>query len=132
MKMKLWRTDLACLLPVTVNKALPSVMRERPEEVVFALCYMTLLTLIQLPFEKIGGYRVPTFLFKGKPSIYHAFFVSLMFAFSCSASCMTGREEYTKAVSFCRRLAIISILVSAVILMWVAALAGFRWVLTLA
>ncbi|CAK9157370.1 unnamed protein product [Ilex paraguariensis] len=48
-----------------------------------------------LPYDMIGKNRVPTIFFKGHPSTFHAFIISIMFAFSGSFSSLflpTGRR----------------------------------------
>ncbi|KAK2976382.1 hypothetical protein RJ640_008092 [Escallonia rubra] len=54
------------------------------EEVICGVTFVTIFALLQLPCEKIQGSRVPTVIFKGKPTIFHAFVVSLDFAFTAA------------------------------------------------
>nr|DAD31581.1 TPA_asm: hypothetical protein HUJ06_010432 [Nelumbo nucifera] len=106
------------LLPIT-NK-LPHEVRTRPEELICALSFMTVVSLIQLPYEYIDGNPIPTIIFGGQPSTFHAFLLSLVFSFSGAACTMMLREDYPKAARYCRRFGIAAFFVAVLIFLWAA------------
>ncbi|KAK3002230.1 hypothetical protein RJ639_021707 [Escallonia herrerae] len=112
-------------IPVTVND-LSKEMRNnstsftRLEEVIFGVTFVTIFALLQLPCERTQGSRVPTVIFKGKPAIFHAFVVSLDFAFTGAVMTMSLRQGYPHLARHCRLLAIFSVAAVAGILVCLA------------
>ena len=51
-------------------------------ESILFICFATANILVALPFEQVESNRVPTVVFKGLPSAFHAFVISLIFAFN--------------------------------------------------
>ncbi|KAA8532824.1 hypothetical protein F0562_033060 [Nyssa sinensis] len=94
----------------------PSIFRASLEETIFGAAFVTVFALLQLPYEKIDGNPIPTIIFKNKPAFFHAFVLSLNFAFSGAVMAISLRERYTGIARNCRRLAIVSIAMAVGIL----------------
>ncbi|KAG5532627.1 hypothetical protein RHGRI_027053 [Rhododendron griersonianum] len=62
----------------------------------------TAAVLQLIPYDQSGPYRVPKRLFKAHPSVFHAFLVSGMFAFSgaLSALFLQSKPNMNRACSF--------------------------------
>ncbi|KAK2976383.1 hypothetical protein RJ640_008093 [Escallonia rubra] len=91
-------------IPVTVNDLSKETRNDstsftRLEEAIFGVTFVTIFALLQLPCEKIQGSRVPTVIFKGKPAIFHAFVVSLDFAFTGAVMTMSLRQGTAESPS---------------------------------
>lgn len=82
------------------------------KDAIFRIAYLTLIALLQLPSERIDGNLVPTIIFTRKPAIFHAFMLSLIFAFTGSMMSESMREKQPKAALYCRKLAVFSIAVA--------------------
>ncbi|CAK9149248.1 unnamed protein product [Ilex paraguariensis] len=65
-----------------------------------------------LPYDMIGKNRVPTIFFKGHPSTFHAFIISIMFAFSGSFSSLflPNRPKMARICRFYSMVAAVSAL----------------------
>ncbi|KAH7516170.1 hypothetical protein FEM48_Zijuj10G0107100 [Ziziphus jujuba var. spinosa] len=57
-------------------------------ESILYVCFSTVTTLLLVPYELINGTPVPTVLFKGLPSTFHAFIISIVLAFSGAFSAL--------------------------------------------
>lgn len=88
------------------------------EEIIFGMAFLTVFGFLQLPLEDVGGNPVPTILFKDKPSFFHAFLLSLTFAFTGAGITITLREKHPKIARLSRCLAIASTVSAAGILTW--------------
>jgi len=88
------------------------------EEIVLGVAFIGVFGLVQLPYDKIDGNPVPTIIFKSKPTFFHAFVLSLNFAFTAAVLTMSLRDVYPRVASYCRQLAILSIGTAGGILMY--------------
>ncbi|KAH7841790.1 hypothetical protein Vadar_034408 [Vaccinium darrowii] len=95
------------------------------EELIFGTAFLTVFGILQLPLEDVGGNPVPTVLFKDKPSFFHAFLLSLNFAFTGAGITIFLREGYPKIARHSRRLAIAFIVTAAGILTCLVLLSCF-------
>ncbi|KAF7132529.1 hypothetical protein RHSIM_Rhsim09G0118100 [Rhododendron simsii] len=69
---------------------------------ILCLTAATAAVLQLIPYDQSGPYRVPKRLFKGHPSVFHAFLVSVMFAFSgaLSALFLQSKPNMARVCSF--------------------------------
>ena len=70
-----------------------------------------------LPSEQIDGNPVPTIIFKGHPSIFHAFLVSVSFAFNGAFTALM-MESQSKIARFCGYYSIASMASAISVLMF--------------
>lgn len=70
------------------------------QEMIFGFAFLAAFGILQLPNEKIEGNPVPTILFKNKPSFFHAFLLSLNFAFTGAVITISLREKYPKIARY--------------------------------
>ncbi|KAF9670724.1 hypothetical protein SADUNF_Sadunf13G0098500 [Salix dunnii] len=83
--------------------------------------------LNSLPQEIIDGNPVPTVIFKGHLSIYRAFVISIIFAFTGSfCSLMIDRKP--EVSRFCGYLSVISLASAFSTVAFALLLDGFKWV----
>nr|DAD35148.1 TPA_asm: hypothetical protein HUJ06_005788 [Nelumbo nucifera] len=120
------KVKLPSLLPVRNVVPVPHEVRTRPEELIYALSFMIVISLIQLPYEYIDGNPIPTVIFKGQPTTFHAFILSLVFSFSGSACAMMLREHYPKAAGYCRRFGLFAFSLAFSVFLWAAIPDAFR------
>ncbi|GAB4840190.1 hypothetical protein Ancab_020955 [Ancistrocladus abbreviatus] len=73
------------------------------EEAISKLAFLTVIMLLQLPFERIDGNLVPTVIFKGRPFYFQAFVVALCFAFCGGPVTVSLREDHPKVARYYRR-----------------------------
>ncbi|KAA8529257.1 hypothetical protein F0562_033944 [Nyssa sinensis] len=88
------------------------------EEIIFAVSFVTAFSLLQLPYETIDGNPVPTIIFKNKSAFFHAFLLSLNFAFSGAVMTISLRERHPTIGRVLRYLAIVSIATAVGIVLW--------------
>lgn len=88
------------------------------EKLILWASVVTVLGLVQLPYQKIDGNPVPTVVFKNSPSLFHAFILSLNFAFFGSFVTISLRERYPRLARCCLLLAVVSMTVGVAILAW--------------
>ncbi|KAI7980534.1 hypothetical protein LOK49_Contig138G00004 [Camellia lanceoleosa] len=89
------------------------------EEMIFGVVYVTGCGFTQfVPYEEIEGNPVPTVIFKDKPSFYHAFLLTLTFAFTASVVTILLRHRYPKIATRCRVLAFASTAIALGIVLW--------------
>ncbi|KAF7132063.1 hypothetical protein RHSIM_Rhsim09G0118800 [Rhododendron simsii] len=65
-----------------------SITRPKFSASILFLTATTAAVLQWIPYDQSGVYRVPKRFFKGHPSVFHAFLVSVMFAFSGAFSAL--------------------------------------------
>lgn len=96
------------------------------DELIFILSCLVALLFLHLPMEDLdSNVPVPTFLFKGRPSAFHAFLVGLTGA-SCGITCsMHLRERSPKASRIFRCFGRGAMAATVGIFLWVAAPSGF-------
>ncbi|KAK9279967.1 hypothetical protein L1049_013651 [Liquidambar formosana] len=94
----------------------PPIQTTVMESILF-VSFTTATILILLPYEYIDGNPVPTVIFKGLPSIFHAFVISIMFAFSgaCNALLIPNKPSI---VRFCRYYSLASMASAIALLVW--------------
>ncbi|KAJ9709475.1 hypothetical protein PVL29_001113 [Vitis rotundifolia] len=73
--------------------------------------------LMVLPSEQIDGNPVPTIIFKGHPSLFHAFLISVSFAFNGAFTALM-MENQSKFARFCGYYSIASMASAISVLMF--------------
>nr|GMD28613.1 COPII coat assembly protein [Ipomoea batatas] len=88
------------------------------EDVIFRVAFAAVFLVLNFPCEKIGGNPVSTFIFKGRPVLFHVFLMLLAFAFSAASLTMSFREiRHPKFAGCFRWLALCSTAAAAGVLM---------------
>ncbi|GMH15242.1 hypothetical protein Nepgr_017083 [Nepenthes gracilis] len=87
----------------------------RVEKTALSMGFLSMCFQLQLPFELIDGYPVPTVIFKGRPSYFHAFVVLLMCTFSCSLITFLVRQLRPKLAGYCRLITLFSLIAAVAI-----------------
>ncbi|KAJ7943269.1 Na(+)-translocating NADH-quinone reductase subunit D (Na(+)-NQR subunit D) like [Quillaja saponaria] len=86
----------------------------------------TALALIQFPYQKINGNPVPTIIFNDKPTLFHAFILSLNFSFFGSFTTITLRDRHPRLARCCLLLAVVSMAIGAGIVLWLTVPMSFK------
>ncbi|KAI4357939.1 hypothetical protein L6164_001854 [Bauhinia variegata] len=86
-------------------------------ECILGLCFTVITLLLQLPYEYIDGNPVPTVIFKGRPTTFHAFIISIVLAFSGATNAIITSNQSTFA-KFCGYYAMASMASALAILSW--------------
>ncbi|KAL7001350.1 hypothetical protein U1Q18_002500 [Sarracenia purpurea var. burkii] len=89
---------------------IPSMDLKTPiEEIIFAVAFVAVFAVLQFPHEETGDHPVPI-IFNGKPAaFFHAFLLSLNFAFTGAVIAISLRERHPKIARSSRRFAVGSI-----------------------
>lgn len=90
-----------------------SVIVPPVEEFVFLISFTTVVGVVLRPLQEIDGNLVPVAIFKNNPAFFHAFLIALNFAFTGAVTTMSLREKNPTMASYCRRLAVVSVVVAA-------------------
>ncbi|XAR65515.1 hypothetical protein NMG60_11009661 [Bertholletia excelsa] len=94
------------------------------EEIIFIVAFFSAFSLLNLPYAKIDGNPVPTVVFKDRPSFFHAFLLSLNFAFSGAVTTISLRGRHPNIARYSRRLAVGSAATAIGILAWLGLPSG--------
>ncbi|KAK9274467.1 hypothetical protein L1049_021715 [Liquidambar formosana] len=106
---------------------IPPVMPSTPAietamlESILVLSFTTAIILVLLPHECISGNPVPTIIFKGLPSTFHTFVISVIFAFSGAFTALMIQNK-PKISRFCRYYSMAGMASAAVSLFWALSL----------
>nr|GMD27364.1 COPII coat assembly protein [Ipomoea batatas] len=73
------------------------------EDVIFRVALAAVFLVMHFPCEKIGGNPVSTFIFKGRPVLFHVFLMLLTFACSVASMAMSCREIRHPKLAGCFR-----------------------------
>ncbi|KAH7554374.1 hypothetical protein ACOSP7_028367 [Xanthoceras sorbifolium] len=121
------RLSNAYELPVTNTREHECLRVVKLDELIFhASCVMVMLLLL-LPMKNVNGKPVPTVVFDGLPSIFHAYLVCLMGACYASVCSIYTRDIKPKIAWFYSAFALAFMALSLVLLFLAAALAGIRF-----
>ncbi|KAL8161417.1 hypothetical protein V2J09_012906 [Rumex salicifolius] len=101
------------IIPRSSASSSSTMSKYSPEEIISAVSFVAVFSLLQLPFEKIDGSPVPTIIFKDRASYFHAFVLGLNFAFCGGVITISLRQIYPKIADISRYLSILSMLVAA-------------------
>ncbi|KAL7232135.1 hypothetical protein ACSBR2_010202 [Camellia fascicularis] len=101
------------------------------EELVFAMSYMMVTFILQLPMEYIDGNPVPTVIFHGHPTTFHVFVLGLCASFSGSIGTMELRKREPKLARYYRVVAVGAMAVTLAVFLWAAVPAGFCFLCSL-
>lgn len=109
---------------------IPEGIPARIMKLILFICFMSGTIVKLLPCEYIDGNPVPTLIFKGPPSMFHAFVISIVFAFVGAFSTLLtcNKPEYAKYEKFCRCYSLIFMSLAVTILLYTVSLACFRLV----
>lgn len=110
------------------NQTQQTELRIYLDEVIFTVSCISALLLLQLPMEYIDEKPVPTVIFKGHPSIFHAFLICLMGSCFGSVCSIHLRERKPKVARFYYLFGVASMVLSFAIFLWVVVPASFMWV----
>ncbi|KAL7001324.1 hypothetical protein U1Q18_002474 [Sarracenia purpurea var. burkii] len=69
-----------------------------------------------LPYDRAGANRTPAIIFNGRSSAFHAFLVSVMFAFSGAFSSFFAHKNKPKLARLCRFYSMVAMGAAVVIL----------------
>ncbi|KAL7216616.1 hypothetical protein ACSBR1_028536 [Camellia fascicularis] len=86
-------------------------------ESILVISFTIATILIIVPCESIDGSPVPTIIFKGLPSIFHCFVVSVLFSFTGSLSALLIHDD-SSLVRFCGFTSMVSMISALAILIW--------------
>lgn len=82
-------------------------------------CSFKTVTLILLfPYEQVNGNPVPTVIFKGLPSTFHAFLLSTVMAFSGAFNALMLSANKPKIARFCSYYSMAFMASAVVLLIW--------------
>ncbi|CAK9181627.1 unnamed protein product [Ilex paraguariensis] len=102
--------------PSDVKPSYPTTQNTNPPAILVVTSAVAAV-LPFLPCEYIDGNRVPTVIFKGLPSIFHGFIISIMFAFSGSFSELFLHNR-PKMARFCRFYSVVSMASAILIVLY--------------
>ncbi|KAK7307006.1 hypothetical protein VNO77_39685 [Canavalia gladiata] len=86
-------------------------------ECVLGLCFTVITILFQLPYEYINENPVPTIIFKGHPTTFHAFIICIIFALSGATNALVVSNKSRFSI-FCGYYAMASMASAFGILLW--------------
>ncbi|KAJ1412060.1 hypothetical protein SESBI_20700 [Sesbania bispinosa] len=86
-------------------------------EIILGLCFTAINILLQLPYEYIDKNPVPTVIFKGRPTTFHAFLICIIFAFSGATNALVAYNKSGFA-RFCGYYSMVSMASALAILFW--------------
>lgn len=87
-------------------------------QLILFVSFTTATVVIQGPHEYINGVPIPTLLFKGLPSTFYAFIISIILAFSGAFSTLImfrQMENFARITGYC---SIISLASAMALLIW--------------
>ncbi|XAR51600.1 hypothetical protein NMG60_11006272 [Bertholletia excelsa] len=99
-----------------------------PEEIVLGLSYLMGTSLFQLPMENINGNPVPTVIFGGRPTIFHAFVIGICASVCGAVGAFELRRRDPKLAGYYRRFAVGAMALTLSVLLGAALTDAFRWV----
>ncbi|CAK9134055.1 unnamed protein product [Ilex paraguariensis] len=105
--------------------------RRRYEEHLFAIAYMTIMSLWQLPMEYIDGNYVPTVIFKGQTKTFQTFVFGLTMSVIGSVCAIVLRQRDPTMARYYRLFAVGAMAVAVVFFLWAAVPAAFWWLASL-
>ncbi|KAG5532628.1 hypothetical protein RHGRI_027054 [Rhododendron griersonianum] len=103
---------------ITETKFPTSITHPKFSVSILFLTATTAAVLQLIPYDQSGVYRVPERLFKGHPSVFHAFLVSVMFAFSGAFSALFLQNKPNMA-RVCSSYSSVSVALAVGLLIWV-------------
>ncbi|GMH15238.1 hypothetical protein Nepgr_017079 [Nepenthes gracilis] len=87
----------------------------RVEKTASMVAFLSIFCMLQLPRELIDGEPVPTVIFKGRPSYFHAFVLLLLCTFSCGFIAILLRPLHPKVAGYCRCVTLFSLIAAVAI-----------------
>ncbi|TQD86068.1 hypothetical protein C1H46_028379 [Malus baccata] len=87
-------------------------------EFILYVSFTTATVLLQVPHEYINGTPIPTVAFRGLPSIFYAFIICIIVAFSCAFSALMLASiipNFARLTGFCSMASMSS---AVVLLIW--------------
>uniref|UniRef100_A0A0A0KT20 PGG domain-containing protein n=1 Tax=Cucumis sativus TaxID=3659 RepID=A0A0A0KT20_CUCSA len=82
---------------------------------ILCLSFKTVTLILLFPYEQVNGNLVPAIIFKGLPSTFHAFLLSIVMAFSGAFNALMLATNKPKIAKFCSYYSL-GFMVSAVVL----------------
>lgn len=68
---------------------------------IFSLSFQTVILILLIPYEQVNGNPVPAIIFKGLPSTFHAFVLSIVMAFTGAFNALMLATNKPKIAKFC-------------------------------
>lgn len=87
-------------------------------ECILGLCFTTINILILVPYDYIDQNPVPAVIFKGRPTTFHAFLVSIIFAFSGASNAFVASSISSGFGKLCGYYSMLSMASALAILLW--------------
>ncbi|KAI8011687.1 hypothetical protein LOK49_LG06G01098 [Camellia lanceoleosa] len=99
-----------------LSKVQPLQTRVLESILITSFAIVTVFTI--LPCEYIDGSPIPTLIFRGRPSTFHAFVAFLVFAFSSSLNALLIHNKSLILAKFCQCISIASMISALSLLLW--------------
>lgn len=111
-----------------ISLKLSKILENEDRILAYVVCISSLIIgsiLMLIPYESIDGNPVPTIIFKGLPSEFHAFVMLIIFAFAASY-CAILMNTKVKFARFCRYYSMISM--ASAFAIFISAMFRNRWI----
>lgn len=111
-----------------ISLKLPQILESEDGILEYIVCISSLIIgsiLMLVPYETIDGNPIPTIIFKGLPSEFHAFVVFIIFAFAASY-CAILMDSKVKFARFCRYYSMFSM--ASAFAIFICAMFRNRWI----
>lgn len=96
---------------------------------ILCFSFKTVTLILLFPFEQVNGNPVPTIIFKGHPSTFHAFLISVVMAFSGAFNALMLATNKPKIAKFCSHYSMAFMASAVVLLIWAVLQTVLTWMM---